>query len=157
MVKKKTPLLVEGASGQEYTRSKKPAKRHEENQVQKPIVRILRQIEEYTGLLTFFHVPNQLLRRSDLRKIFFGLGVRAGVPDIVIILKTGQVIWLELKFDGNDTSDKQDEFIGKLQSSGQIVEIIDAKNSHDAQEQLFAILAKYGLTQFKFIHPKDRE
>ena len=87
-----------------YTKAKKPMVRHEETHVQRPIVRLLAQIEGYTRQLTFAHIPNQLLRRPDLRKIFHGLGVRSGVPDLIIPIGGGRTIWCELKYDGASIS-----------------------------------------------------
>lgn len=141
--------LIQGVGGKEYTQSSKRPVRHEENKVQRPLVRLLAQIEGYTKSLTFFHVPNQLLRRADLRKIFHGLGVRSGVPDLVIPISGGRTLFIELKYDGNGLSDDQDGYIAKLKALGHIVEIIDAKDSMDAQNQLFDILAKYGITDFR--------
>ena len=154
--KRKVPAVVQGTGGEEYTVSKKKISRHEENKIQRPLVKVLEKIEAYTGMLTFFHVPNQLLRRSDLRKIFHGLGVRAGVPDLPIPISGGRTIWLELKYNGNKTSDKQDEFLDRLRKLGHIVEVIDAKDSLDAQNQLFEILARHGLNDFRYVHPNDR-
>ena len=152
---RKVPVIVEGG-GVEYPQSAKKSVRHEENKVQRPLVRVLEKIESYTGLLTFFHVPNQLLRRSDLRKIFAGLGVRSGVPDLVIPIGGGKTLWVELKYNGNGTSDKQDDYLATLRKLGHLVEIIDAKDSHDAQEQLFAVLAKHGIADFRYVHPNER-
>lgn len=153
---KKVPSRLVIGEGSEYTASPRKPKRHEENIIQRPLVRILEKIESYTGLLTFFHVPNQLLRRSDLRKIFHGLGVRSGVPDLVIPIGGGRTLWIELKYGKNDTTDDQDAYLNTLRRLGHLVEIIKAKDSHDAQEQLFAILAKYGIADFRYVHPTDR-
>lgn len=153
--KKAGRVLVESGNA-EYTQSKRKYHRHEENKVQRPIVRILSQIEAYTGLLTYFHVPNQLLRRSDIRKIFAGLGVRAGVPDICIPIGDGKTIWLELKYNGNATSDGQDEYIKKLKALGHVVEIIDAKDEQDAQRQLFELLERHNVIFGGYIHPEQR-
>lgn len=156
MVRKSSGIkIITGAGGKEYTKAKKPMVRHEETHVQRPIVRLLAQIEGYTRQLTFFHIPNQLLRRPDLRKIFHGLGVRSGVPDLSIPISGGRTIWCELKYDGQAVSADQSEYMDKLRALGHIVEIIDAKDSQDAQNQMFAILAKYGITDFKLRGPNE--
>lgn len=152
----KVPRQVVEAGDFAYTQAKAKPKHHEETVVQRPLVRILEKIEGYTGLLTFFHVPNQLLRRKDLRKIFHGLGVRSGVPDLVIPLTGGRTLFIELKFGNNDTTETQDKYIQNLRRLGHLVEVIAAKDSMDAQNQLFDILAKHGLTDFRFVHPADR-
>lgn len=146
--------VIQGAGGQEYTKAKKPMVRHEETHVQRPIVRLLAQIEGYTRQLTFAHIPNQLLRRRDLRKIFHGLGVRSGVPDLIIPIGGGRTIWCELKYDGQPVSADQSEYMDKLRALGHIVEIIDAKDSQDAQNQMIALLAKYGIADFRLKVPE---
>lgn len=147
--KKPTRKVIEGAGGQEYTVSKKKRVMHEESKVQRPLVGILAKIEAYTKKLTYFHVPNQLLRRSDLKKIFSGLGVRSGVPDLVVPIEGGKTLFIECKYNGNGASDDQSAYMEGLKRLGHIVYVIDAKDSHDAQNQLFAILEEHGITDFR--------
>lgn len=149
MTRKKTPVMVLGEGGVEYPQAKVKRRRPEETHVQRPIVKILAKIEAWTGSLTYFHVPNQLLRTAKMRKIYGGLGVRAGVPDLPIVLSGGRTLWLELKYNGNGTSDAQDGFLDRLRALGHIVEVIDATDAHDAQEQFFAVLANHGMTDFR--------
>lgn len=146
--------VIQGPGGEEYTAAKRKYTRHEEIHVHRPIVRLLMQIEAYTRQLTFFHVPNQLLRRTDLRKLFSGLGVRSGVPDLSIPISGGRTIYLELKFNGNDASPDQSSYMDKLRALGHIVEIIDAKDSKDAQEKMIALLTKYGIVDFRLKAPQ---
>lgn len=122
---------------------------HEEDKVQRPIVTLLRMIEDYTSKLAFFHVPNQMMRNKTIRKIFWALGVRAGVPDVVIPIEAGKTLWIECKYDGNKLSDDQSKFITKLENLGHIVYIIDAKNPRDAQDQMLEILKKHGIEDFR--------
>lgn len=122
--------------------------RHEEIHVQRPIVAILWKIEAYTHKLTFFHVPNQLLRTSKLRKIFTALGIRPGVCDLPILIAGGRTIWLELKYNGGRLSGDQDSFADRARALGHIVEVIDATDSLDASKQLYALLEKYGIKDF---------
>lgn len=77
-------------AGGEYVRAKKPPERKEEIHVLRPLVKVLYDLESYTKALTFFHIPNELLRRSVMKRIFYHLGVRAGVPDLVILLRGNQ-------------------------------------------------------------------
>ena len=146
--------IVEGESGA-YSQAKRKIKRHEEIHVQRPIVRVLAQIEGWTKQLTFFHVPNQLLRRPYIRKIYAGLGVRSGVPDLPIALPGGKTLWVELKYKGNGLSDDQNEFMGRLKALGHITHVIDAKDAVDAQRQLFDLLAAHGLTDFRLRNPRE--
>lgn len=143
----KVPRVV-GEDGQEKVKRGKII-RHEEIHVQRPIVRVLWQIEAWTRQLTFFHVPNQLLRTSKLKKIFHGLGIRPGVSDLPILLPGGRTIWLELKFKGGEMSEKQDKFADRARALGHIVATIEAADSMDAVKQLYALLAEHGLTDFR--------
>lgn len=119
--------------------------RHEEIHVQRPIIEVLKALEAYTKQLTFFHVPNQLLRRQALKMVFAALGVRSGVPDLVICLTGGRVLFVELKYGKNKTSDKQDGFIATLGILGHLVEVIAAEDGPSAIKQLYAILIKHGV------------
>lgn len=154
MGKDKGRQVVEG-NGAEYTQARKKMKRHEEIHVQRPIVRVLAQIEGWTRQLTFFHVPNQLLRRPDIRKIYSGLGVRSGVPDLPIALPGGKTLWVELKYGGNGLSEDQSEFMDRLKALGHITHVIDSSDAVDAQRQLFDLLAEHGITDFRLRNPNE--
>ena len=76
-----------------------------EEVLQKHQVSMLRQIRSYTGLLTFTHVPNELQRDQNIRKIYWHLGCESGVPDLILFLKGGKTIFIENKWDTNKISD----------------------------------------------------
>lgn len=135
--------IESGSSG--YV-AKKPKIRHmEEAVLQRPIVKALERIERKWMNLTFFHVPNQLLRTSALRKIYAGLGVRSGVTDLVIPIDGGRTLWVELKYKRDDSTDDQIEFHAKLRGLGHRVEIIVAETKAEALEKLFEILQDCGV------------
>lgn len=151
--------VIETAGGESYTAAKKPQVRHEEIKVHRPLVRLLAQIEAYTRVLTFFHIPNQLLRRSALKKIFAALGVRSGIPDLCIPIAGGRVIWIECKHGKPESGEKaltddQGIMVGKLRALGHDVYVISALDSHQAQEQLYAILERHGITDFRLRGPE---
>lgn len=150
MSKKKIPAVVQGRGGQLYTKSKKPKKRNEEVHVQRPIVRSLLQIEKFTGKLTFYHVPNQMMRTKSIRIIMAALGVRAGVPDLVICLGGGVTIYLELKYKDGKTNKNQNEYMDKLIELGHNVYVLEAGDSMEACRKLHEILAEHGLTDFSW-------
>ena len=73
------------------------AKRNRPEQaIQRAVVQYLR-IMENLGELTFFHVPNGGRRSKAEAGIFKSLGVRAGVPDLVVLFPGGRCAFIEIK------------------------------------------------------------
>jgi len=64
-----------------------------------------------------FHVPNGGYRRPVEAAIMKGLGVVAGVPDLICIHR-GKVYCIELKAEGGRVSLKQSETIAALARAG---------------------------------------
>jgi hypothetical protein len=60
-----------------------------------------------------FHVPNGGWRSRVEGAILKGMGVRAGVPDVIAI-KDGKVYALELKADGGRATEKQQQTMATL-------------------------------------------
>jgi hypothetical protein len=155
MVKKtrrfKPTTLIEGPGGERVAGHKR--KRPEETKVHRPVVSLLRTIESYTRQVLTIHVPNQLLNQSKYRKIYYGLGVRAGVSDLIIPIKGGITLYVELKYNGQPLSEDQIKFIADMTflGHGPNIYVIDAKDPADAEAQLKAILAKYDITDFRLI------
>jgi hypothetical protein len=64
-----------------------------------------------------FHVPNGGYRRPVEAAILKGLGVVAGVPDVIAI-HNGHVYGLELKAEGGRASEKQLATIAAMEAAG---------------------------------------
>jgi hypothetical protein len=64
-----------------------------------------------------FHVPNGGYRKPIEAAIMKGLGVRAGVPDIIAIHE-GRCYALELKAEGGRATPKQLEAIAAMEAAG---------------------------------------
>jgi hypothetical protein len=64
-----------------------------------------------------FHVPNGGKRKPIEAAILKGLGVKAGVPDVVACYR-GQFYALELKAEGGRPSDKQLEAVESIRNAG---------------------------------------
>src|SRR5262249_53572959 len=64
-----------------------------------------------------FHVPNGGYRKPVEAAILKGLGVVAGVPDVIAI-HNGRVFAMELKTEGGRVSDKQLETLAALRDAG---------------------------------------
>ena len=64
-----------------------------------------------------FHVPNGGKRRPIEASILKGLGVKAGVPDVIVCFR-GNFFGLELKADGGRPTDKQLEAVDNIRDAG---------------------------------------
>lgn len=85
----------------------------------------------------FFHVPNGGKRTKAEAGRFKAMGVKAGVPDLVVFWKytwgspgLTKVIWLELKAPGtahrpSATTDEQDTMQAALRDCGHAVYVVD--------------------------------
>lgn len=85
-----------------------------------------------------FHVPNGGFRRPKEAAIFKGMGVRAGVPDLIAI-KGAQTFALELKADNGRPSPKQIETMQEMQACGAVVALATGL------DQAIAKLEEWGL------------
>ncbi len=81
-------------------------RRHPEQQLQRAVVEYLR-IMENLHHLVFFHPANGGGRSRIEAAIFKGLGVRPGVPDLVLLLPDSRAAFIELKADGGRLSASQ--------------------------------------------------
>ena len=88
-----------------------------EQQIQRAVVQYLG-IMENLGELTFFHVPNGGRRTKTEASIFKGLGVRAGVPDLVLLFPGGKCAFVEIKADKGRLSAAQKAFRNTAEAMG---------------------------------------
>ena len=72
-----------------------PARRLEQD-LQRTVAQWL-DIQQRLGRLLWYAVPNGGARSKTEAAIFKGLGVKAGVPDIAIVLPGGRAAFIELK------------------------------------------------------------
>ncbi len=75
-----------------------------------------------------FHVPNGGKRRPIEAAILKGLGVKAGVPDIIAI-RSGHCFALELKAEGGKPTPVQIETMQQMQRAGATVAIATGLNA----------------------------
>jgi VRR-NUC domain len=85
-----------------------------------------------------FHVPNGGYRRKAEAAIMKGLGVVAGVPDVVAI-KDGRAFFLELKPEGGRLTEKQQQALIALREAG-----AQATHAHGL-DQALRVLEGWGL------------
>ena len=70
--------------------------------------------------LVWFAVPNQGARNPRSAAILKGLGVKAGVADLVLFHE-GRAYALEIKASGGRLTPAQDRFLGDFQDAGGVV------------------------------------
>jgi hypothetical protein len=91
-----------------------------EDQIQKTVLEHLRLRGPRTAY--WFHVANGGFRSPIEAAILKNLGVRAGVPDLIII-HAGRTYALELKADGNHPTRLQTEAQAAMRAAGAEVEV----------------------------------
>lgn len=92
-----------------------PARRqHPESALQRAVVKLLALREAVARgtprAFLFFHPPNGGLRNPREAAIFKALGVRVGVPDIVLVYSPANVAFVELKAGKGRLSPAQEGF-----------------------------------------------
>lgn len=116
-----------------------------EELLQIKIVAFLRDLRAWTGDLTFTHVPFELLRTSVLRRIYWTLGCEAGVPDLMIFLKGGTTIFIELKAGRRKRTDKQKEWMDNIERLGFPAYTVNADTAKEGIDKVVNILRHHGL------------
>lgn len=81
-------------------------RRRPEDLLQRAVCQYLDALQSQ-GRLLYFAVPNGGKRSMIEAAIMKGLGVKAGVPDLCIVLKNGVVAFAELKSEEGRVSEKQ--------------------------------------------------
>lgn len=94
-----------------------PRRRRPEDDLQRACVELLT-LYRNQGKLRFFAVPNGGLRSKTEASIMKGLGVMAGVPDLLILGKNGRVGFTELKAPKGRASDAQLDWEAWLKKHG---------------------------------------
>jgi hypothetical protein len=86
-----------------------------------------------------FHVPNGGKRRRIEASIMKGLGVTAGVPDIIAI-RAGRTFALELKADDGRPTAKQVATMAEMEAAGATVTIAKGLDAAIAQLEAWGLL-----------------
>jgi hypothetical protein len=109
-----------------------------EDQIQRGVVQFLRY--SLRSGVTWFHVPNGGERGRVEAARFVGLGVKAGVPDVLLVAD-GRLFSLELKTAAGRLSPHQVTMQAELRAAGAVVETVYSLDA--AIEQL----TRWGLTK----------
>jgi hypothetical protein len=86
-----------------------------------------------------FHVPNGGKRKPIEAAIMKGLGVTAGVPDVIAI-RAGHAYGLELKADDGKPTVKQIEALAAMEAAGATVAIVKGLDAAIAQLEGWGLL-----------------
>ena len=102
------PPLLAICEGRKPRARKAPAFRPKEHVLHMATAKLLR--DHILPEWIWWHTPNGELRDVRTAAKLKALGVRAGVPDIVLVSPCGSVRFLELKRPGETLSDAQEDF-----------------------------------------------
>jgi hypothetical protein len=109
-----------------------------EDLIQRAVVQHLRQ-RGVPGLV-FWHTPNGGKRKPIEASIFKGLGVRAGVSDIIAV-HAGRIFALELKADDGRPTEAQLEFLSDLNRAGAFVAVATGLDKAIATLEAWGLLS----------------
>jgi hypothetical protein len=88
-----------------------------------------------------WHTPNGGKRSPGEASRLSEMGVLAGVPDIIIALYSGRMIFMEVKSRKGQVSKQQRDFMNAMQECGHVTSVV--RNLQDA----LATLVKHGVTR----------
>ncbi len=103
-----TPPLLQIAEGRRARPRKPPAQRQSELRLHIDVVEILRRFGRQDWL--WWHTPNGEIRDPRAAAKLKAMGVRPGVPDLLLVGPDGLLRFLELKASGGRLSEEQETF-----------------------------------------------
>lgn len=103
-----------------------------------------------------FHVPNGMTTSPAQAGIFKALGLRAGVADIVVLLRGGKTLLIEMKVQkltkvkkelskADDRNENQKIFAAQVEALGFEYIVLSAQSPRDALNQFIKILEDNGV------------
>ena len=105
--------------------------------------------------LIFFHVPNGGGRSKVEASILKAMGVKAGVPDIAVILPSGRVGFIELKAGKGVATPAQRQMMAALRERG--CPCVEARSLEQVAETLNTWLSPFGYRVPRVTTPKIEE
>ena len=145
---KATPPLLQLAAGRKVRARKAATIRPKESRLHFDIVRILNDHAKPGWI--HFHVPNGERREIKTGARLKKMGVRRGVPDLVLFSPSGKIHLLELKRNGENLSPSQEEFRGWAIRTG-----VPFVTAHSFTEALVA-LDTWGVLRIKIAPPDEQ-
>lgn len=89
--------------------------------------------------MVVWHTPNGGKRKPIEAAIFKGLGVRAGVADIIAVHQ-GKIFALELKAEGGRATESQLEFIAAIDRAGAFTALVEGLDAALATLEAWGLL-----------------
>lgn len=114
-----------------------------EQEIQKAIAKYLLNLEAVTNKkFTFFHVPNGQNVGQRMGGILKAMGLRPGVPDLVIFFNSviSPPLFVELKAKGNGLQKTQKAYIKILEDLNYDVVVLTASCPRDGVDQIDLIM-----------------
>ncbi len=122
-------------------------RKYPEQKLQIACADYLKALETLTGKFIFWHTPNGGLRSKAAGALFKAMGTKAGVPDIIVLLMDGTILFFELKAKGGYLTANQKEFHAKLKKLHFDVEVIVAETPAEAVAAIARTLREAGLKE----------
>lgn len=91
----------------------------------------------------WFHCPNSIWTSKSQAGRHKAMGMKAGVPDIIVIMHGGKSIFIELKTATGRLSPAQKEFHTKLNALMAPIYTVFANTANEAVEKTFQILEEH--------------
>lgn len=115
-----------------------------ESDLQKAVASYLDDLAE-RGRLYWFHCPNSIRTSYSQAKAHKAYGMKAGVPDCVIMLPDGKTLFIELKTKVGALQPSQKDAHAKLIALGHRVHVVRADNAFEAKILVGNILKSAGV------------
>jgi hypothetical protein len=117
---------------------------YSESDIQKSLAAHFRE-KELAGGFTFFAIPGGSVRvPPHIGKQMKLHGVRAGVPDLVFLLKGPKTVLIELKLPGNYLDANQKEFHRLVTACNHWIYTVKAATPNEAKMHVTRILHDHG-------------
>ena len=86
---------------------------------------------KYPGLKNLYHVPNEGKRTKATAGILKSLGLKPGVPDLILDYPAGVYhgLRIEMKYGKNLPSEDQKDWLRQLQAAGYFVAVVWSANA----------------------------
>ena len=86
---------------------------------------------KYPGLKNLYHVPNEGKRTKATAGILKSLGLKPGVPDLILDYPAGAYhgLRIEMKYGKNLPSEDQKDWLRQLQAAGYFVAVVWSANA----------------------------
>lgn len=137
------------AEYKKLARKKKRQTPEDDGQIE--IIKDLREYEKL-GLLTFAHIPNQLVANNKdealneyMRKRMGKMGVKSGISDLLIFLNGGQTIFVELKAGKRPQTTTQKTWESSVSALGFKYYLVRMADKMDGRRQIKEILQENGI------------